>query len=616
MVLNLLWKKLNIKLKNNSKNILKNSWKMYLSLIKNINSIDKKYIFISIFLLSVIVLCLPSGIYTGLTGKDEYYLSFRVVLEMLEREQWFVPFLDEAPRLRKPPLLYWLGYFWSELIGFSLFKLRLLSCILTGIFIITLLAIATEIFEIFKSSIKNTKLLLVAVLLLSNFVIITEGRRFMLDIPVNVFSALSFLCLLKAKIFTTEIFPRDFKKYFYISLSFILLSLGFLIKGPIVFIFCGTGIISLCLVNFGYFNNLKNFISNYKNIIFLLIIISISLLIMLAWFLVVKSQFPDEFSATLSSEISARNFFNVNIKPFVSIILIAFPFSIFGIYLIFLEIKKYIKTKKIFNSKVKFLLILLLLNLLPYCFIKSFERYLVASIFPLILLVAIYFPILIKNNICRRLSSIILVFIYSCFCLFIYYFQLNSAFSFIENFIIFTTLFLFIYYWWNNNKNNYNYIKKFAALLLLWNVILCILFPALNINFIPNNIIKLTENKYIIYYKGPQPAMLSIISKKANLHYDFLTTKNIKNIQNNTIIFVEKEHLQTFSENIQFINKLQNNKLKIHSLGSYQTLTTKGSGIKFVDFKNDKSAIIESIKNRNINKLQKTIYYFEISISK
>lgn len=597
---------------------------MYLSLIKNINSINKKYIFISIFLLAVIVLSFPSGIYTGLTGKDEYYLSFRVVLEMLESQQWFIPFLDEAPRLRKPPLLYWLGYFWSELIGFSLYKLRLLSCILTSIFIITLLEIANEIFLLFsknKIGLRNTNLILLAALLLSNFVIITEGRRFMLDIPVNVFSALSLLCFLKAKIFATEKFPRDFSKYFWISVGFILLSFGFLIKGPIVFIFCGSGIISLCLANFIYFNNLKNFVSNYKNVILLLLIIGISFLLMFAWFWIAKNQFTAEFAAVLEEELSARNFFEINLKPFISIILIAFPFSIFGIYLIYLKAKKYIKNRrKILNSKTKFLFIWLLLNLLPYCFIKSFERYLVAAIFPLILLVAIYFPILIKSKICRRLSSIILVLIYALFCVFIYYFQLNSAFSFIENFIIAATLFLFIYYW-NFRQNKFDYVKKFASLLLLWNVILCILFPALNINFIPSNIINIVQNKNVIYYKGPQPAMLSIITKKANLHYNLFKNKDIKNIQKNiknkTIIFVENENLKAFFHNINRINRLQknnkNNQIKIHYLGNYQTLTTKGSGIKFIDFNNDKTAIMESIKSRNIRKLQKTIFYFEIS---
>ena len=170
-------------------------------------------------------------------------------------------------------------------------------------------------------------------------------------------------------------------------------------------------------------------------------------------------------------------------------------------------------------------------------------------------------------------------------------------------------------------QNKFDYVKKFASLLLLWNVILCILFPALNINFIPSNIINIVQNKNVIYYKGPQPAMLSIITKKANLHYNLFKNKDIKNIQKNiknkAIIFVENENLKAFFHNINLINRLQknnkNNQIKIHYLGNYQTLTTKGSGIKFVDFNNDKTAIMESIKSRNIRKLQKTIFYFEIS---
>ncbi|MFQ5901935.1 MAG: hypothetical protein ACE5IH_10310, partial [Thermodesulfobacteriota bacterium] len=45
---------------------------------------------------------------TGITDKDEYLLSLRTPIEMLEQSQYLTPYLDHKPRLKKPPLIYWL----------------------------------------------------------------------------------------------------------------------------------------------------------------------------------------------------------------------------------------------------------------------------------------------------------------------------------------------------------------------------------------------------------------------------------------------------------------------------------------------------------------------------
>ena len=63
---------------------------------------------------------------TGLTGKDEFFLGLRTPMEMIEGDHWLVPFLDGAPRIRKPPLLYWLGRASYEIFGVSLASARLI----------------------------------------------------------------------------------------------------------------------------------------------------------------------------------------------------------------------------------------------------------------------------------------------------------------------------------------------------------------------------------------------------------------------------------------------------------------------------------------------------------
>ena len=62
-----------------------------------------------LFFWCAVLLLLPS-IWSpcSITGQDEYYLSFRTVLEMEERGEWLTPYVNGQVRLQKPPLLYWL----------------------------------------------------------------------------------------------------------------------------------------------------------------------------------------------------------------------------------------------------------------------------------------------------------------------------------------------------------------------------------------------------------------------------------------------------------------------------------------------------------------------------
>src|SRR5690242_11724977 len=77
-------------------------------------------------LLLIAALALGYGIGqpTGLTGKDEYLLGLRIPLEMMQRDAWWVPFIDGAPRLKKPPFIYWLGRASFESFGPSLLAAR------------------------------------------------------------------------------------------------------------------------------------------------------------------------------------------------------------------------------------------------------------------------------------------------------------------------------------------------------------------------------------------------------------------------------------------------------------------------------------------------------------
>ena len=86
----------------------------------------------SAFFVLCALLLLPSiWSESSITGQDEYWLSFRTVLEMQERGEWLTPYVNGEVRLQKPPLLYWLMRLSFLVFGSNLFAARI-WCVLAG----------------------------------------------------------------------------------------------------------------------------------------------------------------------------------------------------------------------------------------------------------------------------------------------------------------------------------------------------------------------------------------------------------------------------------------------------------------------------------------------------
>jgi len=78
-----------------------------------------------IFLLGVLLLLPRIWCETSITGQDEYWLSLRTPMETLERGEWFTPWVNGEPRLKKPPLLYWAILLTYKIFGINLFAARI-----------------------------------------------------------------------------------------------------------------------------------------------------------------------------------------------------------------------------------------------------------------------------------------------------------------------------------------------------------------------------------------------------------------------------------------------------------------------------------------------------------
>ena len=138
------------------------------------------------FLFTFAVACLlPSiGSQSSISGQDEYWLSFRTVLEMQERGEWLTPYVNGEVRLQKPPLLYWAMRALFEMFGASVFVARIPTVVAGAAFAVA----AARIARCFSCN-----GMIVGLMALATAGVAVESRRAMFDLPVACLSSWAIL---------------------------------------------------------------------------------------------------------------------------------------------------------------------------------------------------------------------------------------------------------------------------------------------------------------------------------------------------------------------------------------------------------------------------------------
>lgn len=221
---------------------------------------------------------------SSVTGSDEYTLSLRTPMEMLEHGQWLTPWLDNQPRLRKPPLLYWLVLLNYKVFGVGLVAARIWG-VLSGVGLSVVSCLTSR--ELFRSN-----GLLAGLITASCVGVGAQARQAMLDLPLAFFVSLSVLCGLRWLRTGTL---RD------AVASGMCLGLSFLTKGPIGFFFFGTAAVAalLCL---GALPRVR------KHGVHGCVAVGVVVLITVPWPLAMKRLWGDRFAQILGEELAARDF--------------------------------------------------------------------------------------------------------------------------------------------------------------------------------------------------------------------------------------------------------------------------------------------------------------------
>jgi 4-amino-4-deoxy-L-arabinose transferase-like glycosyltransferase len=329
---------------------------------------------------------------TSLTGSDEYNITFPTTLETTISDDWTIPTLAGEPRLRKPPLYYWLLATSNSLFGSSPLALRFWG-VLAG----TLLAIFTAMLGQRCCGANPT---LTFVILISTIGLATESRRAMLDIPM------AFLVICSIERIVCWKSSGGVKKA---AFSGGLLGLAMLIK-PTAILFGFTGLISLLL-----FGPKRSPSARLVDLVFF----ALGFLLLAApWWLLVADRYPELLQQRWQEQIAHRELSWIHIEAIPSllggVLGLIVPWSFIAIAALFSFLKK--KSAGL-ETPERWLAIWVILSIVPFLFIKTFERYLIPILPVMAILVSSYLETL--GHGARKKHLLIATFLIGIPCLFI-----------------------------------------------------------------------------------------------------------------------------------------------------------------------------------------------------
>ncbi len=459
-----------------------------------------------ILILFGIFIYLP-GIYseTGITSKDEYLLTLRTPMEMVERGEYLTPYLDQTPRLKKPPLLYWLIS-----ANYKAFGINLLSARAWGIFFgiglsVLSMLIYRKLFEEEASGKLHGMLFgfVPGLLVLTSAGTSIQARLALLDLPLAFFVTLSVYFFLLWK---------DGGRRRYVFCAAIACALSALTKGPV-----GPGVaLFAVLLNYFILGGWAEFRKRWSEVV---VAILIFFVVLLPWPLVMYFKWGDLFTAELLNELVHSRFsgsYSTGSDAVIGgLLLLLLPWS-------FLYIRAFLSMLLHgLESKYKRQLWLLgwtLAALLPFLLLKvKFERYVIVALPPAVMMLcAMPYKSLLWKGITHRFSALFYTAIGLFFISFGYWFMLTNSAVLIL--LILFLAFFFCYMWRAGGSERSKSFVVAAVAVGLFNMALFgLLYPGFGIQKTPPELLYVLEQrpKEVFYYKSDNPGMLSIRLKRS-----------------------------------------------------------------------------------------------------
>lgn len=563
-----------------------------------------KKLLIAVLLLLLCLLLLSVG-HSGLhaySGKDEYHLSIRTVLSMHEQDRWLVPFLDGEPRLRKPPGLYWMGRVALESCGLSLYCIRLPAMIWASVWAIALVGLARWLYPVAKTR----SALFVAAALLSAVGFLVEGRRLMLDLPMTAASSLALYGtwkLLAAHAPQGQeriVVPGLVSGLFWTVFSALAMSIALLLKGPAGLLVWVSG---LLFVNFA-FPQLK-----HKRLGVLIchafVVLAASVAATLPWFLSVV-DYQDAVLTVASEEIEARQLGSFSLIPVLGLWVIASPWLLVVLHGMWQShfANQHALEQSDQRRVVLGLAIWLLLTLLPFFFMRTFERYLLGSLVPLFLAIPlcllrrpqIFASVPSWLRLASALPMIAVIVLVQCFAI---WFELQPLAYAVLPLVLIA---IFSVIWWSARS-----FVSVASAVGLWilnvQVFISLSYPSLQINHAPAWLVKHAMQESLVYFGGPHPAMLSAVTGKAHRHVNPSAFDPLRSVQSGTWIV----SLQSDAELLKVLAGQAG--LQAKEIGRWTALINQGSALRFT---RPGASWELALRTRQLQELKSELTVFEL----
>ncbi|HOP46042.1 MAG TPA: glycosyltransferase family 39 protein [Desulfobacteraceae bacterium] len=541
------------------------------------SGIISRYGAIIVFILGILLLTPKIWSETSITGQDEYWLSLRTPMETLEHGSWLTPWVNDEPRLKKPPLLYWAIMLTYKIFGINLFAARIWG-VLSGA------GLALCSFLLYKKLFKKSGFL-AGLITLATMAIAIEGHRAMLDLPLAFFTCMAVYFALNW---------GEAGRFRWILLSAVSLGLSFMVKGPIGLIFFGAATLSALTV----FRKWGFAFSHRMQITAAFILL---LAICLPWPLAMAYIWPDYISI-LKGEMAARQHQELSILAPLSALrkglVLIFPWTIIFIAASIHYLKNY---SQAFTRKGLWLVFWFLISLVPCFFMGCFSRYMVPVIPAACVLSANWLeevPGAIKA-ILFRISISLVAFFTFLFCIFFIWFQKGTLMALACLFVIGMLL------WITFLKNNIWLATLSVG--ILFAVLIGGLYPCLGINKLPAEIEKIVGSAKVASYNSSQPAMLSIRLKRSVKRVRSFSTGDVSLLRKfDGFLFVRETEAEDFES---LAGKLG---ITFNKDGCFRTFWSRKTWIRFIREDAEWDDWKKAINLRSLADLRPGICYYRL----
>lgn len=531
-----------------------------------------------IFLFGCAVLFLGTPSETGITGKDEFWVTLRTPLEMIERGSYWTLWLNGEVRLQKPPLVYWFIAAMYHLFGIELWAARLVG-VLSGAGMATLTTLLHR--RLFKGS-----GFLAGIVLLATAGVAVEGRRAMLDMPLGLFTTWAvYLCVVAW---------QDQKRSAWIGAG-AALAAATLAKGPQSLLFLLPALLMGILL-------LPKRPPLRTLALPALLLFGTFLLLALPWPLSMRSLHRD-FIASLNTEIVGERLNRVSLKSPLNalgaVLLLTFPWSFVTLSGLLLTWKK---SHPLHDRRVQWLAGWLLLSVLPFFFMRSFERYMI-PILPcasLLILVTLERLSPRARRIHLLLAAILLSLLALLFAAFGIWFRL-AAFS------AMATVGMTLWLLWTAATESHPR-RPLIATVWVFTLLLGALYPRFGVNALPDSLpwTTLKASRVGIYSKYSQPSMLSMRLGRS-VEFPFEERLNTQGFDG--YIFTTRDQFQIPGRVDTLHHALRTAGIPYKEAGRYPVLFSRRTWIRFTDPDATTDTWRTALRTRDLTPLKSEIVY-------